>query len=142
MGMSAHHIDVAWCVVGPVKIMYHSNISVNVSVQYDARSVFGSHGQYAVWTGTEPRSYSVSSNMVAANADEVQFNLDQVEAAYNWTQENPPGCQKLKAPASRIFDAYVRIESYDSSIEEATHLDGTDPIQITLSLSLKECRPI
>ena len=142
MGMSAHHIDVSWCVVGPVTIMYHANISVSTSVSYDQRSVFGSHGAYAVWTGTEPRSVSVSTSMVAANSAEVKFNMDQVIAAYDWTQGNPPSCRKVQAPAPDIFNMMVRIESYDSSIEEAVHLDGDSPIQISLSLELKECRPI
>lgn len=142
MGLSAHHIDVKWCVVGPVVIMYHANISVNTSVQYDQRSVFGSHGAYAVWLGTDPRSVSVSSNMVAANSGEVKFNLKQVKNAYDWTQQNPPVCQLLNAPAPDIFKMHVRIESYDTSIEEGVMLDGNDPIQISLSLSLKECRPI
>ena len=142
MATSAHHIDTPWCVVGPVTIMYHANITVNTAVSYDERSVFGSHGMYAVWTGTAPRSISVSTSMVAANGDEVKFNLDQVIAAYDWTQGNPPSCRKLSAKAPDIFDMMVRIESYDSGIEEAVHLDGDKPIQISLSLSLKECRPI
>jgi len=142
MVTSAHHIDVSWCIVGPVVIMYHANISVNTSVSYDQRSVFGSHGAYAVWLGTEPRSVSVSTEMVAANTDEVKFNIDQVVAAYDWTQGNPPSCKKLKAPAGDIFDMMVRIEGYDSSIAEGVHLEGDMPIQLSLSLNLKECRPI
>jgi hypothetical protein len=139
--ISAHHIDVEWCVAGPVTILYHASISVNISVTYDERSVFGSHGAYAVWTGTSPRSFSVSSNLVGANAGEVQFNMGQVVAAHMWTQENPPQCQPLKAPGMN-FSADVRIESYDASIEEGVHLDANTPIQVALSLSLKECKAI
>ena len=142
MGMSAHHIDTSWCVVGPVTIMYHANIGVSTSVQYDQRSVFGSHGAYAVWLGTEPRAVTVTTNMVGANSAEVGFNLAQVIAAYDWTQGNPPSCRKIQAPAPDVFDMMVRIEGYDSSVEEAVHLDGNSPIQISLSLTLKECRPI
>jgi len=140
--LSDHHTDVEWCVIGPITIMYHANISVNTSVTYDERSVFGSHGAYAVWSGTAPRSFSVSTNLVAANSGEVQFNMGLVYSAYDWTQMSPPICLPLKAPAPAIFDAMVRIESYDSSIEEGTHLDINTPIQISLSLSLKECKPI
>jgi len=142
MGMSSHHNDVPWCVIGPVKIMYHASIDVTTTVTYDDRGVFGSHGAYAVWTGTAPRSVNVSSNMVAANADELAFNMAQVEAAYNWTQGNPPKCESLQAPASSVFDMDVMIESYSSSIEEGTHIQAGTPIQIALSLSLKECKPI
>lgn len=139
MATSAYHRDVPWCTVGPVTILYHANISVNISVQYDQRTVFGSHGAYAVWTGTDPRSFSISSNLVGANSDEVQFNLGQVYSAHEWTQESPPHCGDLASPA---FWAPVRIESYDSSIEEGVLLDGSTPIQISLSLSVKECKPI
>jgi hypothetical protein len=142
MTTSIHHYDVAWCVIGKISILYHANISVNVSVNYDERSVFGSHGAYAVWTGTSPKSISVSSNMVSANSDEVKFNIDQVKLAHEWTQGNPPKCEQITAPASEIFNTSVRIESYDSSIDEGVHLDGGNPIQISLSLSLKECKAI
>lgn len=139
MAFSAHHIDVDWCVAGPVVIMYHANISVNISVQYDQRTVFGSHGAYAVWLGTDPRSFSVSTNMVGANSGEVAYNLGQVYAAHAWTQESPPHCAELSSPA---YSAPVRIESFDSSVEEGVHLNDGIPIQISLSLSLKECKPI
>jgi hypothetical protein len=146
MATSSHHYDTPWCVVGPVTILYHTSISMNTSVSYDERSVFGSHGAYAVWTGTAPRSVSLSANMVAANSNEVMFNIDQVNNAYQWTQENPPSCEALKVKSGMmyraIFDMSVRIESFDSSIAEATHLDGANPIQIDLSLGLKECKPI
>jgi len=145
--ISEHHNDVPWCVVGPVVILYHASVSVNTSVSYDERSVFGSHGAYAVWLGTAPRSYSVSTNLVAANSDEVKFNMQQVKMAYDWTQESPPYCAPLVSPMTHVeLDSAgyvdVRIESYDSSVEEATHLDSLAPIQIALSLSLKECKPI
>jgi len=140
--ISDHHIDVEWCIVGPITILYHANLSVNTSVTYDERSVFGSHGAYAVWTGTAPRSYSLSTNLVGANSGEVAFNMGLVYLAYDWTQQSPPKCEELKAPAPEIFNTKVRIESYDASIEEGTHLDMNIPIQISLSLSLKECKPI
>lgn len=146
MWKSAHHEDIEWCIVGPVSILYHTTISMNVAVQYDQRTVFGSHGAYAVWTGTDPRSFNVSASMVAANSSEIKFNVDQVIAAYQWTQESPPTCQGLTAPTgtSAIFGADVRPESVDSSIQEAVHLDknGNGPIQIDLSLSVKECKEI
>ena len=143
---SSHHIDVPWCTVGPVTIMYHANISVNIGVQYDQRSVFGSHGAYAVWLGTDPRTYSVSSNMVAANTPEVIFNIAQVTAAHGWTQMSPPTCLPLVSPMT-LPDysggpVMVRIEGYDSSVEEGVHLDSKIPIQISLGMSLKECKPI
>lgn len=143
---STHHHDVPWCRVGPIVILYHANINVSTSVSYDERSVFGSHGAYAVWLGTAPRTYSVSTNLVAANSYEVKFNMQQVKAAYDWTQESPPHCAKLVSPITHTEldtkSVFVRIESYDSSVEEATHLDSLAPIQISLSLSLKECKPI
>lgn len=146
MRYSNWHEDTEWCVVGPVSILYHTTISMNVAVQYDQRTVFGSHGAYAVWTGTDPRSFSVSASMVAANSDEVKFNVKQVVAAYDWTQESPPSCQKLTAPTgtNSIFGANVRPESVDSSIQEAVHFDkyNNGPIQIELSLSVKECKEI
>lgn len=143
MASSSHHYDVPWTTAGPVVIMYHANISVNTSVQYDQRTVFGSHGAYAVWTGTDPRSYSLSTNMVGANSGEVAFNLGQVVLAYGWTQMSPPTCLPLVSPLT-LKDGLVtvRIESYDSGIDEAVHLDSGMPIQISLSLTLKECRPI
>ena len=146
-----HHYYMAWCVVGDISIFYHANMTTNISVQYDERSVFGSHGMYAVWLGTAPRSFTVWANMVAANTDEVTFNVQQVINAYNWTQESPPECKSMMSPIALadggLKDVSVRIESYDSSIEEATFTHGTDllgeaPIQVTLSLSLKECKPI
>lgn len=143
--MSDHHIDVPWCIVGPVVILYHATINVNILVSYDERSVFGSHGAYAVWLGTAPRSYSISSNLVAANSTEVKFNLNQVAAAHGWTQESPPQCAGLKSPitgGASGGDIMVRIESYDSGVEEATFLNDAIPIQISLSLNLKECKPI
>jgi len=144
---SSHHYDVEWCTAGPVTILYHANISVNIGVQYDQRTVFGSHGAYAVWTGTDPRSYSISANLVAANADEVAFNLLQIKNAHDWTQESPPSCQPLRSPITHmeLTDTgytMVRIEGYDASIDEAVHLDRNRPIQISLSLTLKECKPI
>ena len=145
---SAHHNDVPWCMAGPVVILYHASINVSTSVSYDQRSVFGSHGAYAVWLGTEPRSYSVSSNLVAANSGEVAFNITQVVVAHQWTQESPPTCMALKSPMTGLSmneaegGVMVRIEGYDSSVDEATHLDNLTPIQISLGLTLKECKPI
>jgi hypothetical protein len=147
--LSSHHYDAPWCMVGEIVIMYHTTISTSISVQYDERTVFGSHGAYAVWTGTSPRSYSVSANLVAANSAEVVFNLLSVKLAYMWTQNSPPGCKILLLPtslgASLIFGTMVRIESMDANIDEGVHLDpisGGSPIQITFSMSLKECKPI
>lgn len=143
MATSSHHFDIPWCVIGSIKILYHTSISTNTSVTYDERSVFGSHGAYAVWTGTAPRSYSLSANLVGANPEEVNFNIAQVQNAYNWTQESPPQCRGLKGPSGvGLFEASVRIESFDASIPEATHLDGGSPIQIDFSLGLKECKAI
>ena len=144
MSQSSHHTDVPWCTVGGITILYHTQISMNTSVTYDERTVFGSHGMYAVWTGTAPRTFSVSATLVGANGREVQFNLGQVAAAYKWTQGNPPRCKKLKVPsgASKIFNTRVRIESMDASIPEAVHLFGGAPIQIEFSLNLKECKAI
>lgn len=141
---SAHHVDVPWCIAGPVTILYHTSISMNIAVTYDERTVFGSHGSYAVWTGTAPRSYSVSAEMVGANVGEIAFNVGQVEAAYDWTQESPPQCKKLTLPTitTKIFKTKVRIESADASIPDMTHIEAAHPIQITLSLSLKECKAI
>ena len=141
MTISKHHYDVSWCTIGPITIMYHTSISMSTQVTYDERSVFGSHGAYAVWTGTAPRTYSLSANLVAANSNEVKFNMGQVAAAYQWTQQSPPSCQKLTAPGG-IFNTSVRIESFDASIPESTHLDAGAPIQIDFSLGLKECKPI
>ncbi len=151
MAFGEHHYDVPWCVVGSISIFYHANMTTNISVQYDERSVFGSHGQYAVWLGTAPRSFTVWSNMVGANSDEITFNVQQVINAWNWTQESPPQCKDMTAPIAlsqaKMNVVPVRIETYDSSIEEATMTHGTKglgnaPIQVTLSLSLKECKPI
>jgi len=140
---SIHHTDVPWCVVGGVTILYHTTISMNISVQYQEQTVFGSHGAYAVWTGTDPRSYSVSADMVGANALEVAFNVKQVKTAYDWTQQSPPKCEGIKStPAASIFHAKVRIESMDSSIPDTTHIVAADPIQISLSMALKECKAI
>jgi hypothetical protein len=142
---------VPWCVVGNIKIFYHANMTTAISVQYDERSVFGSHGQYAVWLGTAPRSFTVWANMVGTNATEVEFNVQQVINAWKWTQESPPRCKTMVAPIALSKDELnkikVRIETYDSSIEEATMTHsaqglGNAPIQVTLSLSLKECKPI
>ncbi len=149
MAGSIHHDDVVWCVVGPVSILYHTSISMNTAVTYDERSVFGSHGAYAVWTGTAPRSYSVTASMVAANSSEVVFNLKQVYNAYQWTQQSPPQCAALrvgngglKVNGGSLYNDSVRIESFDSSIPDATFMDAGIPIQIELSMSLKECKPI
>lgn len=144
MASSSHHVDAAWCIVGNVTILHHTTISMNISVAYDERTVFGSHGAYAVWTGTAPRSFSVSSSMVGANIAEIKFNVLQVEAAYSWTQESPPQCKSLKLPSvtSKIFKSAVRIESMDTSIPEMTHIEANTPIQIELSMSLKECKAI
>lgn len=144
---SSHHVDVAWCVVGPVSIMYHTSISMNTSVTYDERSVFGSHGAYAVWTGTAPRSYSISASLVGANTMETAFNVSQVRNAYDWTQQSPPRCNNLTLPNMNnrsLFEAAVRIENVDTSIPEMTHTDNAShaPIQIEFSMSLKECKPI
>lgn len=141
---SAHHIDAAWCIVGDVKILHHTTISMSVAVQYDQRSVFGSHGAYAVWTGTEPRSYSVNASMVGANSAEIRFNVAQAEAAYKWTQQSPPQCKKLQLPqiTTSLFSTKVRIESTESSIQEMVHIQSGHPIQIDLSMSLKECKAI
>ena len=148
--MSEHHLDMPWCIVGGITIFYHANMTTNIAVQYDERSVFGSHGQYAVWLGTAPRSFTVWTNMVAANHLEVAFNVAQILIAHEWTQDNPPGCRIMKSPipigGALLYLLNVRIESYDSSIEEGTMMDGVAfvgaPIQVTLSLSLKECKPI
>jgi hypothetical protein len=145
-----HHYDIPWCVIGTITIFYHANLTTNISVQYDERSVFGSHGQYAVWLGTSPRSFTVWANMVAGNGVEVAFNVAQVMAAYSWTQESPPSCKYMKAPIPLglplLHLVSVRLETYDSAIEEGTHMLGSTllgaPIQVTLSLSLKECKPI
>jgi hypothetical protein len=144
MATSAHHVDVPWCIVGGVTILYHTSISMNIAVAYDERTVFGSHGAYAVWTGTAPRSFSIQSSLVGANILEVQFNVAQVEAAYAWTQESPPHCKGLRLPeiTSGIFSSSVRIESTDASIPEMTHIQGGRPIQIEMSLSVKECKAI
>lgn len=141
---SAHHIDVPWCIVGDVTILHHTTISMNISVQYDERTVFGSHGAYAVWTGTSPRSYSINASMVGANTLEIMFNMKQAEAAYAWTQESPPKCKKLTLPqiASGLFSTKVRIESADASIQEMVHVQSMHPIQIDISLSVKECKAI
>lgn len=144
MATSSHHVDAPWCIVGDVAILYHTTISMNIAVAYDERTVFGSHGAYAVWTGTAPRSYSISSSMVGANTLELMFNIGQVEAAYAWTQESPPKCKKLRLPSitTSIFKTSVRVESVDTSIPEMTHVEGGRPIQIELSLSVKECKAI
>ena len=151
MAFSEHHIDVPWCVVGPISIFYHANMTQSIQVSYDERSVFGSHGQYAVWLGTSPRSLSVWATMVGANAEEVNFNVQQVINAWNWTQENPPSCKTMVAPAALsnadLNKISVRTETFESNIEEATMTHGTTalgnaPIQITLNLTLKECKPI
>lgn len=147
MGESNHHTDVKWCVVGPTTILYHTTISMSIAVQYDQRTVFGSHGAYAVWTGTDPRSYNISANFVAANVTEAQYNVDQITAAYNWTQESPPKCKGLTGPTgvAKIFNTDVRPESVDSSIPEGVHLTPKGhllPIQIDFSISVKECKEI
>ena len=145
MDQSSHHQDIPWVVVGKVKILYHTTISMSISVSYDERSVFGSHGAYAVWTGTEPRSFDLSASMVAANTKEAEFNVSQVAEAYDWTQQSPPQCQALVGPigAGSVFNTDVRILSVSSSIPETVHLTGGEvPIQIDLSLSLKECKAI
>ena len=143
---SAHHIDVPWCIVGNIHIMYHATVTVSTSVQYDQRTVFGSHGAYAVWTGTDPRSFSVSANFVGANALETAFNLGQIQAAYDWTQESPPQCKKIMLPsavaANSLFGTEVRIESFDGTIPDTVHIYGLAPVQIDFSLSLKECKAI
>lgn len=144
MALSSHHVDVPWCIVGPIVILYHTSISMNIAVAYDERTVFGSHGAYAVWTGTAPRSYNINASMVGANSLEVLFNMAQVELAYSWTQESPPQCKKLILPLilTRIFTSSVRIESTDATIPEATHIQAAQPIQVEMSLSLKECKAI
>src|SRR5574344_226229 len=139
-----HHYDLPWCTIGNITILYHTSISVTTNVTYDERSVFGSHGAYAVWSGTAPRNYSLSANLVGARYLEVQFNIAQVVSAYNWTQESPPQCKGLHGPlgVASLFSTSVRIESFDASIPEATHVEYGSPIQIDFSLSLKECKPI
>ena len=144
---SQFHAEASWCIVGSIIILYHTSISVSTSVTYDARSVFGSHGAYAVWTGTDPRSFTVSASLVGANTSETKFNMEQVLAAYTWTQESPPGCKGLELPkidSFGLFNSLVRIESMDGSIPDGTHIDDKwgMPIQIDFSLSLKECRAI
>ncbi len=147
--MSSHHWDAPWCMISEIMIMYHTSISSDISVTYDDRTVFGSHGAYAVWTGTSPRDYSISADLVGANSLEVIFNIGMVGLSYLWTQCSPPGCKILLLPtslgASLIFGTTVRIQSMNASIPEGTHLDpisGGSPIQISFSLSLKECKPI
>lgn len=144
MAMSSQHNDFPWCVVGTIVIMYHTTLSMSTSVQYDQRTVFGSHGAYAVWTGTDPRSFNLSANLVAANTLEVIFNLGMVWQAYDWTQKSPPPCKMLIPPlgSSMIFNTKVRIESMDASIPESVHLDYEMPIQIDFSMGLKECKAI
>ena len=144
MATSNHHEDVKWCTIGDIQILYHTTISMNTSVTYDERTVFGSHGAYAVWTGTAPRNYSISANLVAANTGEVEFNLAQIQTAYNWTQDSPPKCKPLIVPpgAGALFNTHVRIESFDASIPETTHLEAATPIQMDFSLGLKECKAI
>lgn len=141
---SAHHIDVPWCIVGSVTILHHTTISMNIAVQYDERTVFGSHGAYAVWTGTAPRSFNINASMVGANTLEIMFNMRQAEAAYAWTQESPPQCKGLVLPqiATSLFATDVRIESTDTSIQEMVHIQSGHPIQIDISLSVKECKAI
>lgn len=147
--LSSHHYDAPWCMISEIMIMYHTSISSSISVSYDEKTVFGSHGAYAVWTGTSPRSYSISASLVAANPMEVIFNVGMVGLAYLWTQCSPPGCKILILPtslgASLLFGTLVRIESMDASIPEMTHLDpisGGSPIQLEFSLNLKECKAI
>ena len=132
---SIHHVDVAWCVIGNIQIMYHASLDYNIQVSYQEETVFGSHGVYAVWTGTSPRSFSLSSNLVAANSSEVLENLGQVRKVYNWTQESPPQCKMLSCSA--FVTAAVRIESFNTSIEEGVLRDGGIPIQIALSMEIK-----
>ena len=142
---SSHHAEVKWCIVGTIAIMYHTSISVNTSVAYDERTVFGSHGAYAVWTGTAPRSFSISASLVGANLAETTFNLAQVTSAYEWTQESPPGCKGLTLPPvglAMVLQGTVRIESMDGSIPDGTHIYGGTPIQIDFSMGLKECKAI
>lgn len=149
MPQSSHHTDADWLVISGkfgIQILYHTSISMSTSVSYDERSIFGSHGAYAVWTGTEPRTYSVSASLVAANGAEVNFNIKQAQSAYAWTQDSPPPCQELKLPtnsgAAYLFETSVRIESFDASIPESTHILESAPVQIEFSLGLKECKAI
>lgn len=141
---SAHHIDVPWCIVGSVTILHHTTISMSITVTYDDKSVFGSHGAYAVWTGTQPRTYSINASMVGANTLEIMFNVAQAEAAYAWTQESPPQCKYLRLPqiSTDLFATDVRIESAEASIQEMVHIQSAHPIQIDISMSVKECKAI
>ena len=142
MGLSAWHADVTWCSAGAATIMYHANISVSQSVNYDEQTVFGSHGMYAVWTGTDPRQWSVSADMVAANSGEAGFNVGQVAALMGWAAESPPSCQQVSAPAGAAFNGPGRILSWDGSVSDGVHLTGGIVVQVSLSTSIKECKAI
>jgi len=143
--LSAYHTDIPWCTVGWIIILYHCNVSVNTAVNYDERPVFGSHGLYATWTGTAPRDVSVTASLVAANTLECLFNALSVYMAHDWTQESPPICRPMFGPGFPLFWVYsmpVRILNYSTDVAEGVHLDIMIPIQINLSLSLKECKAI
>jgi len=139
---SAIHADVDWCIVGNIHIMYHASLSIDVSIQYHEDTLFGAVGEYAVWTGTTPASFNINSDMVAANTAEILFNKQQVMNGYSWSKQQPPKCKKMITPAPGLFDKNVRINSFNASIPESTMLIANEPVQISLSLGLKECKPI
>jgi hypothetical protein len=131
-----------FAVIGGASILYHCSYSYSISVQYAEKTIFGSHGVYYPWTGTEPRNFDISATLVASSPAEATWNLAQTTILYNWTQESPPQCKKMKV--GFISDIKVRIESLSVSVDENTLvLDAQNtPIQIGLSLSVKECRSI
>jgi hypothetical protein len=143
--LSRHHTDLPWCIAGWVTILYHSTIDVGNTVTYDEKTVFGSHGLYAVWSGTSPRNVTTNADMVASNELECLFNMAQIAIAYDWTQDSPPGCRFFLGPPGmlHLYSMMVRIETFGTNIAEGTHLSGLFiPIQISLSLTLKECKAI
>jgi len=139
--------------IGPAHILYHCSYSYSISVQYAEKTVFGSHGVYFPWTGTEPRNFDISANLVAGTPTEAAWNVTQISSLYGWTQASPPTCQILKVG---IISTSVRIESLNVSVDENTMVYRNEmslendtigsvtnlPIQINLSVSVKECRGI
>ena len=128
--------------IGGAVILYHCSYSYSISVQYAEKTVFGSHGVYFPWTGTEPRNFDISANLVAGSPTEATWNLAQVTMLYNWTQESPPKCKNLSV--GYIKGVSVRIESLNVSVDENVLVFDANltPIQINLSVSVKECSGI
>ena len=89
-------------------------------------------------------NFNINASMVGANTIEIMFNMRQAEAAYAWTQQSPPQCKDLVLPqiATDLFSTSVRIESTDASIQEMVHIQSGHPVQIDISLSVKECKAI